>query len=114
AWATAAVAIAFVLVQATIDAGRPGGDFEIAGEEGGVGMMPFAFVTFKPEASIAQIAAFLSENGAVISGGPTAGGVFRIALPARTASDYERLTGLVAAQPFVEKVSEGRKPANGG
>jgi hypothetical protein len=113
AWATAAAAVMLLVVQAALDTGRQGGDFEIAGE-GGVGMMPFAFVKFRPGAEMADISAFLVENGAAIAGGPTAGGVFRIAIPAKTAADYDRLVGLIAAQPFTETVSEGRKPANGG
>jgi hypothetical protein len=114
AWATAAAAVLLLVAQAALDTGRRGGDFEIAGEESGVGAMPFAFVKFKPEAEMADISAFLVENGAAIAGGPTAGGVFRIAIPAETAADYDRLVGLIAAQPFAETVSEGRKPANGG
>ena len=114
AWATAAAAVLLLVAQAALDTGRQGGDFEIAGEEGGVGMMPFAFVKFRPAAEMADISAFLVENGAAIAGGPTAGGVFRIAIPAKTAADYDRLVGFIAAQPFAETVSEGRKPANGG
>lgn len=114
AWATAAVAIAFVLAQAVTDTGRSGGDFEIAGEGGGVTAMPFAFVKFKPDAQMSDIAGFLGSHDAVIVGGPTAGGVFRIGIPARTGADYDRLIGLIAAQPFAESVSEGRKPADGG
>ena len=40
--------------------------------------------------------------------------VFRIALPAKTVADYDRLVGLIAAQPFAESVIPGRKPADGG
>lgn len=114
AWATAAGAVLLLIAQAALDTGRQGGHFEIAGEEGGVGMMPFAFIKFRPDAEMADISAFFVENGAVIAGGPTAGGVFRIAIPAKTSADYDRLVGLIAAQPFAETVSEGRKPTSGG
>lgn len=46
--------------------------------------------------------------------GPTADGVFRLGIPATTAADYEKALGLIAAQPFAEAVTEGRKPASGG
>ncbi|TIM63280.1 MAG: hypothetical protein E5Y58_29525 [Mesorhizobium sp.] len=46
--------------------------------------------------------------------GPTAEGVFRLGIPAATAADYEKVLGLIAAQPFAEAVVEGRKPVDGG
>lgn len=76
--------------------------------------MPFALVKFKPEAKMSDIAAFLGQNGLKVAGGPTADGVFRIAIAAETAADYEKLVSLIAAQPFAEAVIEGRKPASGG
>jgi hypothetical protein len=42
------------------------------------------------------------------------GGMFRIALPAKTVADYDKLVGLIAAQPFTDTVIPGRKPADGG
>ncbi len=113
AWGAAAAAIALVLVQAVMEPGRPGGDFEIAGTEDAANM-PFVFVTFTPEATIADIAAFLAENGATIVAGPAAGGVFKVGIEAATAQDYDRIVGLIAAQPFAETVAPGRKPADGG
>ena len=76
--------------------------------------MPFAFVTFKPDARIADIAAFLGDNGATVLAGPAAGGVFKIGISAKTVADYDRMVGLIAAQPFAETVVPGRKPDNGG
>ena len=46
--------------------------------------------------------------------GPAAGGVFKIGIRAVTAADYDRIVGLIAAQPFAETVVPGRKPADGG
>ena len=88
-------------------------DFEIAGT-GRPANMPFALVTFKPDARIADIAAFLAGQGAVVISGPAAGGVFKIGVPAETAADYDRIVGLIAAQPFADTVLTGRKPDNGG
>jgi len=114
AWATAAAAIALVLVQAAGDFGNSGGDYEIAGDENDLKSMPFALVVFRPDATMADISAFLGANDALIAGGPTAGGVFRIAIPAKTIADYDRVLGLIAAAPFAQSVTAGRKPTDGG
>jgi hypothetical protein len=113
AWAAAAAAVALVLVQAVLEPGGKGDNFEIAGSDE-LAKMPFAFVTFKPEAKIADIAAFLGENGATVLAGPAAGGVFKIGISAETQADYDRLVGLIAAQPFADTVVPGRKPDDGG
>lgn len=111
AWAAAAAAVALVLVQTVME---PGGrePVEIAGAE--EARLPFALVTFKTDARLADVTAFLAAEGAVIVSGPAAGGVFKIGIPAETAADYDRLVGLIAAQPFAETVLPGRKPDNGG
>jgi anti-sigma-K factor RskA len=113
AWGAAAAAIALLMVQAVLQPIGYVGDFEIAGTEEAADM-PFVFVTFKPEATIADVSAFLAENGATVLAGPAAGGVFKIGIGAVTAADYDRIVGLIAAQPFAETVVPGRKPADGG
>src|SRR5690606_41866676 len=105
-------AVVIVVVQAVMAPGARAGPIESAGTA--AANTPFALVTFKPGARIADISAVLSGQGAVILAGPAAGGVFKIGIPAKTAADYERIVGLIAAQPFAETVSAGRKPANGG
>ncbi|UVK39255.1 anti-sigma factor [Mesorhizobium sp. AR10] len=114
AWAAAAVLLALVMVQSVLQPDGKGGNFEIAGQEGDLAKMPFALVKFKPDAKMSDIAAFLNQNQLKIAGGPTADGVFRLGMPAKTAADYEKLLGLIAAQPFTEAVVEGRKPVDGG
>ncbi|GLR40397.1 anti-sigma factor [Mesorhizobium amorphae] len=114
AWAAAAVLLALVMVQSFVQPGGKGSDFEIAGAQDDLAKMPFALVKFKPEAKMSDIAVFLGENGLKIAGGPTADGVFRIAIAAETAADYEKLVSLIAAQPFADAVIEGRKPGSGG
>ena len=69
---------------------------------------------FKPDAKMSDISAFLGSNGLKIIGGPTADGVFRLAIPAANAADYAKQLSLIAAQPFADTVIEGRKPADGG
>jgi hypothetical protein len=114
AWAAAAVLLALVVVQSFVQPGGKGNDFEVAGAEDDLAKMPFALVKFKPQAKMSDIAVFLDQNGLKIAGGPTADGVFRIAVPAKTGADYKKLLGLIAAQPFADAVIEGRKPASGG
>jgi hypothetical protein len=113
AWAAAAVLLALVMVQSVMQPGGKGGNFEIAGQEDDLTKMPFALVTFKPDAKMSDITGFLGGNGLKIVSGPTADGVFRIGIPAATVADYEKLFGLIAAQPFAEAAVEGRKPAGG-
>lgn len=60
-------------------------------------------VVFRDEATAAQIRAALQDAGAEVVGGPSALGVWRVAVPAeRAAQARQRL----AAQPAVESVSE--------
>lgn len=112
AWAAATAAVVLVLVQAAMGPGGRGGPVEIAGT--GQAEMPFALVTFKPDARIADISAVLAGQGITVLSGPAPGGVFKLGIPAKTVADYDRVVGLIAAQPFAETVLTGRKPANGG
>ena len=114
AWATAAVAVVVLLAQAALDMNVERGGIEIAGSDEDLAKMPFVLVIFKPDARMADVAAFLDANDATIIAGPLPGAVFRVGLPARTIADYDRLVGLIAAQTFAESVIPGRKPANGG
>ena len=112
AWAAAAVAVALVLAQAVMEPGGRGGTIEIAGS--GQADLPFALVTFKPDARIADVSAFLAQHSATIVSGPASGGMFKIGIPVETVADYDRIVGLIAAQPFADTVLTGRKPDNGG
>ncbi|TJV11758.1 MAG: anti-sigma factor [Mesorhizobium sp.] len=114
AWAAAAALLALVVAQSFERPGGKGNDFEIAGAEDDLANLPFALVKFKPDARMSDIAAFLGQNGLKIAGGPTADDVFHVTIPASTAADYDKLVGLIAAQPFAEAVVQGRKPVDGG
>lgn len=112
-WAVAAALLALVVVQQVT---RPGGetsDFEVAGADNSLAVAPFALVKFRPDARMADISAFLSDNGLKVITGPSADGIFRIALPATGAPDYDRLLKLLAEQPFTETALAGRRPPNG-
>ncbi|MER9871491.1 anti-sigma factor [Mesorhizobium sp. M0195] len=113
AWAAAAVLLALVVAQSFVQTGNRDGDFEIAGSDDDLAKMPFALVKFKPDAKLSDIVAFLDQNQLTIAGGPTADGVFRLGVPAKTAADYQKLLGLIAAQPFTEAALEGRKHGEG-
>jgi hypothetical protein len=114
AWATAAIAVMILLAQAALDMSQDKGGIEIAGTDEDLAKLPFALVIFKADAKLAEIAAFLDANDAAIIAGPLPGGMFRIALPVKTVADYDRLVGLIAAQPFTDTVIPGRRPADGG
>ena len=114
AWAAAAALLALVLVQSFEHPGGKGNDFEVAGAEDDLAKLPFALVKFKPDAKMSDITAFLGQNGLKIASGPTADGVFHLTIPANSAADYDKLIGLVAAQPFADTVIQGRKPVDGG
>ncbi len=110
AWAAAAALLAFVVVQGVME--RPGtGTVEVAGTGEDASKLPFALVTFKPEAKMSDIAALFGDNGVTIIDGPTASGVFRVAIPAETVADYDRILGTIAASSFADTVTAGRKPA---
>jgi anti-sigma-K factor RskA len=114
AWATAAVALLLLVGQAAYRLSHEKGVVEIAGTDSELAKLPFALVVFKPEAKMADIAAFLDQNHAVIIAGPLPGGIFKIGLRARTIADYDKLFGLIAAQPFVESAIAGKKPVADG
>ena len=113
AWAAAAAAVALVLVQTVMEPGGRGGPVEIAGtEQAGHALRAGHLQGRMP--GIADISAFLADQGATIISGPAAGGVFKVGIPAETTADYDRIVGLIAAQPFADTVLAGRKPDNGG
>lgn len=114
AWATAAVALLFLAGQAAYRLSHEQGTVEIAGTEGELAKLPFALVVFKQDAKLAEIADFLDRNHAVIVAGPLPGGIFKIGLRVRTVADFDRLVGLIAAQPFVESAIAGKKPVADG
>lgn len=113
AWAVAAALLAIVAVQQVSLPGGSRGGFEVAGADADLARAPFALVRFKPEAKMADVAGFLAANNLKIVTGPNADGIFRVAVPAETAADYDRLLGLVAAQPFTDSALAGRRPADG-
>lgn len=111
AWAAAAALLAFVVVQGAIERPGTGNDVEVAGTGEETAKQPFVLVTFKPDAKMSDIAAFLGDNGASIIGGPTASGVFRVAIAADKAADFDRIVAAISAAPFADTVTVGRKPA---
>jgi len=110
AWATAALAVSMLAYQMVQGGSAPRGEIEIAGKEGDAAKRPFALVVFKGDARMAEVGAFLSANGAAIIDGPTATGIFRVAVPGETGADYDRAVAAIAAQPFVDSVIPGRRP----
>lgn len=111
AWATAVVAVAFALGQAVLSPDGPPG-YEIAGEEPGASDRPFVLVTFAGGATIAEIGEALAAEQASIVGGPLAGGMYRVALPAEDGEAYDLISARIAGLPIVEQVVAGRRPAD--
>lgn len=110
AWAVAAAAVAILVVQAIVGAGREPAGYEVAGAE--ADNRPFVLVTFTADARLSDIAAMLEENGASLSGGPLPGGMFRIAVPAATVADYEGVVATLRASPLIASLLPGRRPSN--
>ena len=82
-------------------------------------MIAAAHDLLERERELTALEAAIDDAGAgngsmVVIAGPAGGGVFRIGLPATSGAEYERLVGLIAAQPFVDTVLPGRKPDDGG
>jgi hypothetical protein len=114
AWATAAVALLLFAGQAAYRLSHGEGGVEIAGTDDELSKLPFALVVFKADARMGDIAGFLDHSHAVIVAGPLPGGMFKVGLPAKTVADYDRLVGLIAAQPFTESAIAGKRPVGNG
>lgn len=113
AWATAAAALALVVVQAGMENLGQGPDYHVAGVETNAEETPFALVAFKPDARMADIAALLESQGASIEAGPKPGGFYKIGIPAKDEAAYNAISKTIAASPLVRQVIAGRKPRNG-
>lgn len=113
AWATAAVALALLVVQAAMQPSGRIENYEVAGSPDKVADWPFVLMVFKPDARVNDIAALLDSQGAVIADGPRAGGIFRIAFPAKAEADYNRVIQVFSSSAAVAEVLPGRKPPNG-
>ena len=90
-----------------------GEDYHVAGVAPEAANGPFALVSFKPDATLADVAALLEKEGASIEGGPQAKGFYRIAIPAGDDATYDSLTKALSASPLVAEVIPGRRPGNG-
>lgn len=91
AWSAAIAAVA-ILLQAGFIADRmlkgPGGYQTASVPAASKGEGSYALIRFQPQASAADIAAFLESNRLTIAGGPTAGGLYRLQIaPAALAKD---------------------------
>ena len=87
AWSTSAAALA-ILLQAGLIAGimlkeKNAGGYETASAPTNVaGAGAYALIRFQPQASAADITNFLETNKLSISGGPSAGGLYRVRIAA--------------------------------
>ncbi|HYK79169.1 MAG TPA: hypothetical protein VEU95_06050, partial [Micropepsaceae bacterium] len=99
AWSAGAAAILIVLQTGLIGSvlinGQPNGVFETASAPGSTNAQgAFALIRFAPQASAADVTAFLEANKMTIADGPSGGGLYRIRV-APTALPKEELAGII-------------------
>ncbi len=111
AWGAAAALLAVVVIQ-NVGSRPAGGEISVAGAEDPVAAMPFALVTFRPDATMEAVLAALNGAGATVISGPS-GGVFKIGIPAKTAADYDSVLEKIVAAGVTQSAITGRKPADG-
>lgn len=111
AWAVAAVMLAIIAVQALAPR-SPDTGLTIAGAEDDTAAMPFALVSFKAQAPMADVLALLDKAGVTIIAGPAPGGVFKIAIPARSPAEYDRILALITEAGVTRSALVGRRPAD--
>jgi anti-sigma factor RsiW len=118
AWSSMAAAL-LILVQAGVITGglmrhQPSAGFETASATDDAGAnRAEALVRFAPQATAADIAAFLERNNVSIVAGPAAGGLFRLRLPVDagdTVKAAQLLTTIQQGGPIIFAVPAG-KPA---
>ncbi|MCR4269301.1 hypothetical protein [Nitratireductor sp. ZSWI3] len=110
AWVAAGLALA-ILVGQTVWINMSGTEqFSVAGADRE--KAPFAFVTFKDEASMAAVSAALAERGLEIDSGPLPGGLYRVLVPATSVAQYDEIVAGLERAGVVETVVTGRKPTD--
>lgn len=111
AWSAAAAVLAIVLqagVIATMLAGSHGGSFETASYRGqSEATGPTVLIRFAPQATAAEIAAFLEANRASIAAGPMAGGLFRLTVTPQAGQDLAAIVGRMQQSPVAGFVAPG-------
>ncbi|EKF17965.1 hypothetical protein [Nitratireductor pacificus] len=110
AWVAAGLALA-ILVGQTVWINMNGTEqYSVAGSERE--NAPFAFVTFRADASMAEVSALLGASGLEIDAGPLPGGHYRVLVPAKTVAQYDGIVAGLEKAGIVETVMTGRKPAD--
>ncbi|HEV8391714.1 MAG TPA: hypothetical protein VGQ35_17820 [Dongiaceae bacterium] len=106
AFATACVAIVALGIRLYNPTGP--GEYGVAGNINGAGGTTL-LVTFRPDATAADIAALLTGLNATIIDGPKPGGAYMVQIPATEASDVEAATSnLLARKDLVATVLSGQ------
>ncbi|WP_048648056.1 hypothetical protein [Nitratireductor soli] len=110
AWVAAGLALA-ILVGQTVWINLNGNEhYSVAGADREDA--PFAFVTFKGDASMADVSAALGELGLEIDAGPLPGGLYRVLVSAETVAQYDEIAAALEKTDVVETVVTGRKPGS--
>ncbi|MBN7757485.1 hypothetical protein JYP46_11710 [Nitratireductor aquimarinus] len=110
AWVAAGLALAILVGQTVWLNLSQNEQFSVAGADREAA--PFVFVTFRADASMAEVSALLDESGVEIAAGPLPGGLYRVLVPAETAAQYDGIAAALAEASVVETVVTGRRPAD--
>ena len=109
AWVAAGLAIAILVGQTVWLNLSERTDFSVAGTE--TADAPFAFVTFKEDAAIADVSAALGALKLKIDAGPLPGGLYRVVVPAENGAQYDDIVARLQKTGVVATVVAGRRPA---
>jgi len=108
-WAAAAALLAVVAVQ-TLGPAHRGDGTELAGAGGNAADGPFALIAFRADTPFDRVAAILTETGASIIDGPKPGGFFRVAIPAASRAEYDRIVERIDEAGVIDAMMPGRAP----
>lgn len=75
--------------------------------------LPFVLVSFAEGVSMSDVTKTLEGLGLEFMAGPFPGGVYRVAVPAETVSDYDTLAKALEADPVISWIVIGRRPQAG-
>lgn len=117
-WVKSLLFIATVIVLALVIWGAvnsvnevPEGFYSASSESAASSDKPFILVSFNDTATIKEITDILHGVGLEISAGPLSGGVYRVAISAKSGSEYDAISATLEQNASVNWLVAGRRPA---
>lgn len=110
AWATAAVAVAILLLQVFWPETTPQFTGSVVVGERGLDERSFVLVNFDEDATIGEISRSLDDLGLKMVSGPMAGGLYRVDIPADTGVEYDAKSRELESSPHVDWLIAGKRP----